>query len=335
MGVIVIAVFIGLHSLDAQTITKVGTTAAKFLSIPVGARAISMGGAFTAVANDASAMFWNPAGIAGIYQNEAMFSHSSWIADINLNFAALALPIEGVGTIGLYFTSMSMDDMEKTTELNQDGTGQFFSVGSIAAGVSYARRLTDWFSLGGSFKYINEHISSSNATGFAFEIGTLFATPFHGLKFGAGISNFGTKMQIRGDDLLIVKDISPNAGSNSNLNGFLGTEQFDLPLNLRIGFSYEPISTEDQHLLLVADAQHPNDNSESVNIGGEYSAFNNTIAVRGGYKALGLKESEERFTLGAGLRYPISETLIVKFDYAYQKIDRLGNPSHFSISILF
>ena len=68
--VLALAVAINAH---AQTVTKVGTTAGKFLSIPVGARALGMGGAFVAVANDVSAMYWNPAGIAGVYQTEALF----------------------------------------------------------------------------------------------------------------------------------------------------------------------------------------------------------------------------------------------------------------------
>lgn len=321
--------------LDAQQVTKVGTTSAKFLSIPVGARAVGMGGAFVAVANDASAMFWNPAGLAGIFQNEALFSHANWLADINFNYGGVVIPIEGFGTVGVSFTSMNMADMEKTTEERPDGTGQFFSVGSIALGVSYGKQLTEWFSLGGSFKFVNEHISNSNANGFAVDIGTLFTTPFPGLKFGAGISNFGTKMKITGDDLLITKDISSNSGNNANINGFLATDDFDLPLNLRIGFAYEAISTEDQRLVFVVDAQHPNDNSESVSLGGEYSVFNNTLALRGGYKALGQRDSEERFTAGAGVRYPISGNLTIKFDYGYERFARIDNVHKFALGILF
>jgi opacity protein-like surface antigen len=324
-----------LPELHAQQVTKVGTTAAKFLSIPVGARAIGMGGAFVAVANDASAMYWNPAGISHLYQSEAIFSHANWLADINFNYGGVVMPIEGFGTVGVNFTSMTMAEMEKTTEERPDGTGQFFSVGSIAVGVSYAKALTEWFSIGGNVKYVSEHISNSTAAGFAVDIGTLFTTPFPGVKFGAGISNFGTKMKITGDDLLITKDISPNAGNNANVNGNLATDDFDLPLNLRIGFSYEPISNEDQKLVLVVDAQHPNDNSESISLGGEYTVFNNTLALRGGYKALGQRDSEERFTVGAGLKYPVSGNLTIKFDYGYQRFARIENVHKFAVGIVF
>src|SRR5207247_11370948 len=111
--------------LYSQEVTKVGTTAAKFLSIPVGARAVGMGGAFVAVANDASAMYWNPGGIAGLNKSEAIFTHANWVADININYGGVIIPVEGIGTIGVNFTSMTMDEMERTTVEQPEGTGEF------------------------------------------------------------------------------------------------------------------------------------------------------------------------------------------------------------------
>ena len=320
---------------NAQKVTKVGTTAAKFLSIPVGARALGMGGAFVAVATDASAMFWNPAGTARMFQSEAVFTHANWLADINFNYGGIVLPLGELGTVGINFTSLSMAEMERTTEEQPEGTGQTFSAGSFAVGVSYGRNLTDWFSIGGNVKYINEHIWNSSATGLAIDVGTLFTTPFPGLKFGVGIANFGTKLKIGGDDLLVQKDISPNNGNNANVNANLSTESFEIPLILRIGVSYEPIVDDDQQLTIAADAVHPNDNSESVSFGGEYSLFQKIFSVRGGYKALGARDSEEQFTLGAGIKYGVGGNLTVKVDYAFQKFGRLSNVHQFGVGILF
>lgn len=316
-------------------VTKVGTTAAKFLSIPVGARAVGMGGAFVAVANDASALYWNPSGIALLNQAEAIFSHSEWIADINFNYGAITVPVTGFGTVGISFTSLSLSEMERTTVQQPDGTGEFFSAGSFAIGVSYARNLTDWFSIGGTVKYVNEHIWNSSAVGMGVDVGTLFSTPFHGVKFGATISNFGTKLKIGGEDLLVQKDISEDNGNNPNINANLTTDEFDLPLLLRIGVAYEPIVTENQQLTLVVDAAHPNDNSESINLGAEYVGLNKLLALRGGYKALGARDSEEEFTVGGGLNYMIQEGLRVKFDYAFEKFGRLDNIHKFTVGILF
>ena len=238
------ALLVAALSLNAQDVSKVGTTAAKFLSIPVGARAVGMGGAFAAVANDASAMYWNPAGIARLTQSEAIFSHSAWIADINFNYGGVVIPLGELGTFGVNFTSLSMSDMERTTEDQPDGTGETFSAGSFAVGVAYGKNLSDWFSIGANVKYINEHIWNSSATSIAVDLGTLFTTPFPGVKLGAGMVNIGQKMHINGDDLIVQKDISPINGNNPNVTANLQTDNFDLPLSLRLGVSYEPIVNE-------------------------------------------------------------------------------------------
>ena len=318
-----------------QQVTKTGTTAAKFLSIPVGARAVAVGGAFVALANDATAMYWNPAGMSGLVQSEVVLNHSSWLADINFDYVGVVIPVQDFGTMGINITSLTMGEMERTTEDQPEGTGQMFSAGSFAVGVAYAKNLTEWFSIGANVKYLNENIWNSKATGFAVDIGTLFTTPFSGLKFGAGVSNFGEKMKIIGDDLLVQKDISPNNGNNPNVNANISTEEFDLPLNLRIGFAYEPFVSEDQQLTILLDASHPNDNTESINVGGEYSIFQKMVSIRGGYRGIGLADGEEEFTVGGGFVYNAGGILYIKIDYAYEKFGRLSNVHNFAIGIMF
>jgi hypothetical protein len=332
---LVLVAFIAVMVAPAQQVTKVGTTAAKFLSIPVGARALGMGGAFVGTADDATAIYWNPAGLARVAQSEVLFSHAAWLADINFNWGGVVLPVGEFGTIGVAATSLTMDEMERTTEEQPEGTGQTFSAGSFALSVSYAKTLTDWFSIGGSIRYVNEHIWNSNATGIAVDIGTLFTTPFKGLTFGAGISNFGTKLSIAGDDLLVQKDVSPNNGNNANVNANLGTESFDLPLILRIGLAYRPIDDPEQALILAVDAAHPNDNSENVNIGAEYSLLERILSIRAGYKALGASDSEEQYTFGGGVRYGIADNLVFRLDYAFERFGRLNNVHKFSVALMY
>ena len=335
IGSLTLAMFLTPPSLQGQLVTKVGTTGGTFLSIPVGARAVAMGGAFVAVANDASAMYWNVAGIANLTQSEAILTHSQWLAGISFNYGGIVMPIQDLGTVGLNITSMSMADMQRTTEDLPEGTGESFSAGSFAIGASYATRLTDWFQIGANFKYVEDYIWNESASTFAVDLGTLFTTPFEGLKFGAGISNFGGKMQMTGDDLLVQKDITPINGNNPNINAALTTDQFDLPLKLRIGFAYQAISTDDQLLTFVVDALHPNDNSESINFGGEYSLFQRIVTIRAGYSGLGMTDGEEQFTVGGGINYPINSHLGVKFDYGYMKFGRLSNIQQFSLALTF
>ena len=147
------------HTLaTGQNVSKSGTTAAVFLEIPVGARAMGMGGAFVGTANDVTSLYWNTAGIARLPRNEALFAHNEWLADTKFDYAALAVPLEDFGTLGLSFTSLSMDDMLVRTVEKPDGTGERFSAGSFAVGLHYARNLSEKFSIGFTAKYISERM---------------------------------------------------------------------------------------------------------------------------------------------------------------------------------
>lgn len=336
-AILLVAVIqLGIVQSLAQTVTKVGTTGAKFLSIPVGARSLGMGGAFVSVADDATSMYWNPGGTARIQRPELVLSHALWLADIKFNYAGLVLPLGRIGNIGLNVTAVTMDDMEITTEEQPEGTGTTFNAGSFALGLTYARNLTDWFSIGANLKYVNEHIWNSSATGIAVDLGTLFTTPFKGVRFGASIANFGSKMRIGGDDLLVQKDIDEQRrGNNPNINARLSTDQFDLPLILRIGLSADIVNTESQRFILAVDAAHPNDNDEQVNVGGEYSVLNRMLVLRGGYKSLFTRDSEEQFTVGGGIRYSPAGNLNVRVDYAYESFERFDGVHKFSILMAF
>lgn len=315
--------------------TKVGSTAAPFLNIAVSPRAISMGGAFIATANDVSSLYWNPAGASRSDINEAMFSHSRWFADINYNWAGAMVKLGGAGTLGLSLTYLDYGDIEVTTLAEQDGTGEFFSASDMSLGLTYAYNLTDRFSLGGTVKYIQQKIWNSSASAIAIDLGVLFHSDIYGLRIGATITNFGTGMQMDGKDLLVQHDIDPNIyGNNDQILANLQTDEFPLPLTFRIGLAMDVLDTDDHRFTLAADALHPNDNSESVNVGAEYM-FNNLIAFRVGYKSLFLDNSEEGLTAGIGLNYNFATDFGVRIDYAYQDFEVLDYTQHFSLGIKF
>jgi len=315
--------------------SKVGSTAAPFLNIGIGPRAISMGGAFIATASDVSSLYWNPAGASRSNINEAMFSHSSWFADINYNWAGAMLKLGDAGTVGLNLTYLDYGDMEITTLAEQDGTGQLFSAHDMSIGLTYAYNLTDRFSLGGTVKYIQQKIWNTSASAFAMDLGVLFHSDIYGLRIGATITNFGTPMKMDGKDLLVQHDIDPNNyGNNDQILATLQTGEFPLPLTFRIGLAMDVLNSEEHRVTLAADALHPNDNDESVNVGGEYM-FNNLIAFRIGYKSLLLTNSEEGLTAGVGLNYNFTSDFGVRVDYAYQDFGVLDYTQHFSIGIKF
>jgi len=337
-NILIIAfIFLIVQSIGFSQVTKTGTTAAKFLSVGIGPRANAMGGAFSSVVNDASALYWNPAGVADLTQNEAMFTYTSLFKDldINLNYIAVVIPAEDIGTFGLSVTALDYGEMDVTTELYPEGTGERFSASSYAFGLSYARNITEWFSAGMTVKYITEGIFNSTANGVAFDVGTLFKTPFWGIKFATIISNYGSKMQMTGEDLLIRYDSDPNSeGNNETVDAYYKTDYFELPLKLQIGISKDLEFFDGQRLTLAIDATHPNDNAESVNIGGELSFIDNLIFLRGGYKALFLDDNQEGLTLGAGLNYVLG-VFAFGFDYSYQEFEFLSYTHSFGVSFKF
>ena len=318
-------------------VTKTGTTSAKFLNIGIGARANGMGGAFTSVANDASSLYWNPAGAAALTDFEAMFTYTSLYKnlDINLNYVALVIPAGEVGNFGASVTTLDYGEMDVTTELFPEGTGERFSATSYAFALSYARNITSDFAAGITIKYIYEDIFNSSASGFAFDVGTVYNTPFLGIKFSSIISNYGSKLQMTGEDLLIRYDADPNnLGNNESVDAYYKTERFELPLRLQIGVSKDIQFLDEQRLTLSVDAAHPNDNAEYLNVGGELSFLNNLISVRGGYKGVFLDDNQEGLTLGAGLNYVLG-VFAFGFDYSYQDFKLLDYVHSFGVSLKF
>ena len=326
-----------LAQVSSRGVSKAGTTAGTFLEIPVGARAIGMGSAFVGTSDDVTSLYWNPAGIARLWQNEAMFSHMEWIADMKFDYAGVAVPLGNFGTVGLSFTALTMDDMMVRTVERPEGTGELFSAGSFAIGVHYARNLSEKFSIGFTAKYISEHIWNMRAQAFALDIGTLFTTQFfNGLRIGASISNFGTDMQLAGRDTRTFSRIDPNVyGSNDRIPQNIELDSWRLPLNFQFGIATDIVKSGDHVVTVAVDALHPSDNYESLNTGFEYG-FHNTFFVRGGYQSLLLTDGEGGLCLGAGVLTDLfGEGLKARLDYAYWDFGRLKSVNVLAVSVLF
>jgi hypothetical protein len=310
-------------------VDKAGTTAAKFLSIGVGSKATGMGGAFTSIADDATAMYWNPAGLSFNKTKEVYLNHANWIADISFDYFGFTIPVNNKTTLGFNITSVTMDEME-VTRYGNENTGETFKAADYAIGSTYAINLTDRFSVGLNAKYIQQTIANSHAKGFALDFGTLFITPF-GFNLGTSISNFGSKLMMTGDDLLIGADVDENInGNNESVTGTLSTDYFDLPLVLRIGVSDEFKISSRGSIVLSMDAISPNDNANYINIGTEINLFDGLIFLYSGMNSLLLEDKESEFSVGGGIRLP-NNSLSINFTHEQMKF--LGNSQQVSISI--
>jgi len=325
------------HDCGAGETNKVGTAAATFLRIPVGARASGMGSSFVSLEDDPSGLFWNPSVLSSVRTNALVVDHSNWMPGIKFYFAGIVLPFADAGTVGIGVTMLRTEEMEVTTPQEQMGTGETFTASSVALSLSYSRSLTDRFSIGGTFRYIRETIYNTSASAIAFDAGTIFVTPFAGIRLGASISNFGTKLQMDGEDLNVRVDIAPaQEGNNQSVVGRLHTDEFDLPLLMRVGISGEVVQSEDFRLTLSVDGVNPNDNAPSVNVGGEIGLLNETLQLRAGYRDLFLDQNEFRVTFGLGVnRVKLVGGLSVSLDYAFQQYVHLGNANRFTLTMRF
>ncbi|RMD97656.1 MAG: hypothetical protein D6814_09045 [Calditrichaeota bacterium] len=322
---------------SGRNVSKSGTVAATFLEIPIGAAAVGMGGAFVSRANDATALYWNVAGIVSLQQNEVVTLHTRWIAQTSADFAGFVLQLGNFGALGFSFNSLSMEDMRVRTVEKPEGTGEFFSAGDLAAGISYARQLTDRFAIGLTAKYIQQKIWHETATAFAVDAGATFRTDLlGGMVIGAAISNFGSSMKLSGRDTRRFGRIDPTKlGSNERIPQDIELDAWDLPLSFQFGMSTDLVKNENYRLTIAADAIHPSDNYESVNLGSEL-AFQDFLFLRGGYHSLFLDQAEGGLTFGAGLKTSmLFSQAVIKIDYAFRDMGRLQDVHVVSLGVKF
>ena len=142
-------------------------------------------------------------------------------------------------------------------------------------------------------------------------------------------------MRIDGEDLNVRVDIAPDQqGNNQSVVGRLRTDDFSTPLLMRVGLSWDALNTENNRLTLAVDGLNPNDNSQSINFGGEYALFSELLVLRGGFNDLFLDDREKGLTFGAGINV---ERAGVGFagGYAFQDTEHLGSVNRFSLTLEF
>jgi hypothetical protein len=186
-----------------------------------------------------------------------------------------------------------------------------------------------------------------SARAAALDLGVLVNTHFfspdgdrsNGMTIGMSISNYGTRMRYEGMDLLRPIDILPDHNGNyKDVEGQFKLQGWELPLILRLGISVHPIVSGAQRLTLAVDALHPNNNSESINVGAQYQyrvPGVATLFLRGGYRGLYMDSAEYGLTAGGGVALTLIHNTLLKVDYAYKDIGILGDTSTFTIGLTF
>jgi long-subunit fatty acid transport protein len=306
---------------------KVGTAGAQFLKIGVSARSAGMGDAFIGVANDASALYYNPAGIANLENREIAATHIEYPADIQYEFIGLVWPTpQWYGAIGLATYWLHTDDMLKTDYRHPRGTGQTFSAADMAMAFTYGASLTDHLSIGLSFKYINQLLETERAHGWATDAGIYYQTGYRDFKLCMMLANFGPDMK------------------------FI-EETYPLPMDFRFGSSINIIQSDMNKLTFALQASRPNDNLERFNGGLEYW-YNDMFALRvgkkfnydfgkNGFLQSGGFDDRQSFsgltsgiTFGGGIKVPVS-SYALQVDYAYQDMGFLDTVHRVTLDLKF
>lgn len=285
---------------------KVGTAGAQFLEIGISARAVGMGEAFIAMTDDASAVFYNPAGLTYAYEKQVMLTHIDYAAGINFEFGGFVLPmwdLGGVFGIGVYM--LDAGDLEETTHEYPYGTGRTFGAKEYALGASYARNLTDHFSVGATFKVIDQTFENMRSTGWGADVGTMYDTGYRGFKIAMMISNFGP-------DMTFISESHP------------------LPINFKFGASFNVLESDLHRATISMEGAHPSDNAEKYSTGLEYT-FKDMFSLRMGQK---FQIDTGGFSAGAGVKLPVNN-LTITADYAYFDFGVLESVHRFTFGFVF
>ena len=258
-----------------------GDAGALFLRIGVGARASGMGDAFSAVAKDASSVYWNPGAMAAVLGTHLMVLHSEYLQSVRLEQAAVTHETE-YGTLGLGFTGLFMDDMDRFPDSsNPTGIPQgVFSAFDISFAVGFSRYVLPNLSAGIAAKSVYEKIDESTAKGVAFDVGLFHVSQIEGVNFAATITNIGKAIHFESDQ-------------------FTGTD-FALPRVVKVAGSFEreyPALRGD--VLATLDILFPNDGDVKQHGGVEY-AYMKKLFLRGGFKG---GYDSQGATFGIGVKY--------------------------------
>jgi hypothetical protein len=312
-----------------------GTTGAAFLKIEAGSRPASMGGAFAGLADDANAIFYNPAGLTSIVDRELTAMQNFWFAGINNESIGYAQRL-GDGAFGLSFLG-AFAKIEERSEPTEDPM-RTFTASSFALGLSYGHEIVKNVSLGGTVKFLSQQFDIEDWTGVAGDAGVLLR--INRFRAGASIQNLGVLKSEEEEDSLPL---------NIRVGGAFHLILAEIPVEVEATKStqnIEPKPSEEQELqpepiiqsepepilTMVADVNIPKDGYPVVHLGVE-NWFHDILALRVGYSFSQGDDINRGITAGIGLRAwgtaPL-ENINFQFDYAFAPNSETGDTHRIS-----
>ncbi len=272
-----------------------------FLKIGVGGRASGMGEAFSAVVDDATATYWNPAGLMQLNQQQLFLIHNEWFGDVRSEYVTFALPTKNYA-IGFSLNSINIGNIELRGQQPSVDPIATFTAHDLALGLSYAHSITTEWDVGVTLKYLFEKIYIEESSGIAVDIGVQYHPEIIPFKFGLTLQNLGKMNKLGGQ--------SPG-----------------LPRIFRFGLAFNPAILQADHLLFAGDFVHDFEGNSHFHMGTEY-LLKDLLTVRIGYQT-GYEIKSIQF--GFGFR---SDKILM--DYGYVPLQKnFGQGHRFSFGINF
>lgn len=285
----------------ASLLAQDGGYAGSELRVGLGARPVAMGEAFTAVADDGSASFFNPAGAAWIKKRIFAASYRFLEFDRRHGYLSLIVPVQGEASLGFSWVNSSVGEVLERDDIGQV-TGELKDHQNQAA-VNFAKRFTKALSAGANVKYLQKTVAGVSAYSIAFDLGAQFR--FRDLRRWQGHPLSGFSLGFAAEN--IFARFTFNSSDYYGQFGGLGASTTDtVPINLRLGASYQV--RED--LLFSVDTEKNLKQKAFFHAGGEYW-YKKVFAARAGV-------SHGKVSFGAGVRQALDKKKAVRVDYVFQ-----------------
>jgi hypothetical protein len=286
---------------------RAATTVLPFLKIGVGARAEGMAQAFVGVADDVSALYWNPGGLGRMEGGAVSFSHLEWPAEISYDYIGAVQRLGKRLSVGVAYAQLKTDEMPVTTETHPEGNGRTFFFIDQSVQATGCMRMTDQFSVGLTLKYVREDIDDVTLDGLLGDVGTYYRTGFRDLSVAVSLSNFGGQFKPEGS----------YTGTDGTTKSY---KEASPPTLFRIGSAMTVFEREQHRVLCAAQINHPVDNAENYLLGLEYG-WMERFFLRGGWK---FNAGEETWALGGGLDFKLNGLGVV-LDMSYSDFGILSD----------
>jgi hypothetical protein len=342
--------------------TGYGSTSSEFLLLGAGARGAALGGAYAALTNDVTALYYNPAGLAQMARPSIMVSTYSYVASTRYSWVGIGLPMSGGSrAVGLSVGSFGFSDQPVYTLEDPDGTGETYSVAQTFIAATYSQNFSDRFSAGFTAKMVTDHLGSTAANGFALDFGTNFHAMIGDRPIRAAfvIQNLGTNMRHDGTALETGVARTPPLGTVDIPQELqpvrLRSSSWGLPVQFRVGVALDIFSQGMNRVSVLGEFNQPVNTKPGAGAGLEWNLANVgnsgfSLAARGSYtlqpdnklepgSGAGFATtistsnfSKDGVALGGGLSYGRG-TWRVGFDYAYRSLGTLGGTNFLSFGV--